>query len=303
MNKKRIHSNTLNTIKKGVVTMNSDNSISKKYSHLSIEERYELQIYCNDGLNISQIAKKLSRSKSTISRELSRNSVVQKDTHLQEHMRYFADTTHNHYTKRRKNCGTKLKLEPCRECISWVENKIKDDKWSPDAAIGEFKKVLGDSIEVRPESINSREEIGHWEIDSVIGVRATRMEIIVKTPGKKSIYVQEAFMNLRQKYGESFNKVFKSITCDNGSEFSFDEDFKAKLGVNFYYAHPYSSYERGTNENHNGIIRRFIPKGKSIDDIPKESVERICNWMNTLPRKILNYNTPQELFSKYMLSL
>ena len=350
MNKKRIHSNTLNTIKKGVVTMNSDNSISKKYSHLSIEERYELQIYCNDGLNISQIAKKLSRNKSTISRELSRNSVVQKDTQLREHMCYFADTAQNHYTKRRKNCGTKLKLEPCMDCISWVENKIKDDKWSPDAAIGEFKKlfpdkpcvttktfynyidlrlvdvkpidlllkvklrqhskhvkkhkkVLGDSIEIRPESINSREEIGHWEIDSVIGVRATRMEIIVKTPGKKSIYVQEAFMNLRQKYGESFNKVFKSITCDNGSEFSFDEDFKAKLGVNFYYAHPYSSYERGTNENHNGIIRRFIPKGKSIDDIPKESVERICNWMNTLPRKILNYNTPLELFSKYMLSL
>ena len=81
------------------------------------------------------------------------------------------------------------------------------------------------------------------------------------------------------------------------------EDFKAKLGVDFYYAHPYSSYERGTNENHNGIIRRFIPKGKSIDDISKESVERICNWMNTLPRKILNYNTPQELFSNYMLSI
>lgn len=103
--------------------MNSDNSISKKYSHLSIEERYELQIYRNDGLNISQIAKKLSRSKSTISRELSRNSVVQKDTHLREHMRYFADTAHNHYTKRRKNCGTKLKLEPYRNCISWMENR------------------------------------------------------------------------------------------------------------------------------------------------------------------------------------
>ena len=81
MNKKRIHSNTLNTIKKGVVDMNSNNSIPQKYTHLFIEERYKLQIYHNDGLNISQIAKKLSRSKSTISRELSRNSVVQKDTH------------------------------------------------------------------------------------------------------------------------------------------------------------------------------------------------------------------------------
>ena len=342
--------------------MNSDNSIPQKYTHLSIDERYKLQIYHNEGLTVSQIAIKLSRSKSTISRELSRNSVVQKDTQLREHMCYFADAAQNHYAKRRKNCGTKLKLESCMDCISWVENKIKDNKWSPDAAIGGFKKlspnkpcittktfynyidlrlvnikpidlllkvklrqhskhvkkhkkVLGDSIEIRPESINSREEIGHWEIDSVIGVRekssvlmtlterATRMEIIVKTPGKKSVYVQEALMDLKQKYGESFNKVFKSITCDNGSEFSFDEDFKAKLGVDFYYAHPYSSYERGTNENHNGIIRRFIPKGKSIDDISKESVERICNWMNTLPRKILNYNTPQELFSNYMLSI
>ena len=103
--------------------------------------------------------------------------------------------------------------------------------------VKKHKRLLGDSIEIRPESINSREEIGHWEIDSVIGVRekssvlmtlterATRVEIIVKIPGKKSIYVQDALLDLKQRYGESFNKIFKSITCDNGSEFSFDEDF------------------------------------------------------------------------------
>jgi len=342
--------------------MNSNDSMPKKYSHLSLEERYKLEIYHNDNLSISEIANKLGRNKSTISRELSRNSVIQKDTHLREHICYFADAAQNHYIKKRKNCGTKLKLGACIDCISWIENKIKHDKWSPDAAIGQFKilfpnkpcittktfynyidlslvnvkpidlllkvrlrqhskhvkkhkKVLGNSIETRPENINSREEIGHWEIDSVIGLRekssalmtlterTTRMEIIVKTPGKKSIYVQEALMNLKQTYGDSFNKLFKSITCDNGSEFSFDEDFKEKLGVDLYYAHPYSSYERGTNENHNGIIRRFIPKGKSIDDISKECVERICHWMNTLPRKILNYNTPEELFYNYMSSI
>ena len=128
MNKKRIHSNTLNTIKEGVVTMNSNNSISKNYKHLSLEERYKLQIYYNEGVTISEIAKKLSRNKSTICRELSRNSVIQKDTHLQEHICYFADTAQNYYTKRRKNCGAKLKLEHSMDCISWVENKIKDDK-------------------------------------------------------------------------------------------------------------------------------------------------------------------------------
>ena len=124
--------------------MNSNNSIPKNYKHLSLEERYKLQIYHNEGLTVSQIAIKLSRSKSTISRELSRNSVIQKDTHLREHMCQFADTAQDYYTSRRKNCGTKLELEHAMDCISWVENKIKDDKWSPDAAIGEFKKRVPD---------------------------------------------------------------------------------------------------------------------------------------------------------------
>lgn len=82
--------------------------------------------------------------------------------------------------------------------------------------------------------------------------------------------------------------------------FSISKDFKKKIGVNLYYTHPYSSFERGTNENHNGIIRRFIPKGVSIDEIPNTVIDRISQWMNTLPRKNLGYKTPFEAFADFV---
>lgn len=94
----------------------------------------------------------------------------------------------------------------------------------------------------------------------------------------------------------NFKKAFKSITSDNGVEFSNLQSILNKYGIEVYYTHPYSSFERGTNERHNGLIRRFIPKGKSIKDVSLDTIERIQNWMNTLPRKLLNYKTPEKLF-------
>ena len=341
--------------------MNLNTSIPKKYRHLNMQERCKIEIYYNDGLSISEIARRLSKHKSTISREISRNSVIQRHTHLKEEVWYFADADQIYYEKSRKYTGSKIKAELCSDSILWIENKISQDHWSPDAAIGAYKKlfpnkpcittktfynyidlgivnikpidlhlkvklkphskrvkkhkkVLGDSIDTMPDIINSREEIGHWEIDTVVGQRkkssvlmtlterVTRMEIMIKIPSKSSQAVQEALEHIKEQYGDSFPKVFKSITCDNGSEFSFNQDFKSVINIPLYYAHPYSSYERGTNENHNGMIRRFIPKGKSIDDISTDFINRICNWMNTLPRKILNYNTPLDEFSKFIAS-
>ncbi|WP_286673886.1 MULTISPECIES: IS30 family transposase [unclassified Clostridium] len=93
-----------------------------------------------------------------------------------------------------------------------------------------------------------------------------------------------------------FSKVFKTITSDNGSEFADLSTLEADTDTNVYFTHPYSSFEQGTNERHNGLIRRFIPKGKySLDDIAF-----IEEWMNTLPRKILNYKTPEELFEMHL---
>lgn len=170
------------------------------------------------------------------------------------------------------------------------------------------KKILGASIAERPQHINERKEFGHWEIDTVIGQRkkgaalltlterVTRQEHILKIHQKTVEAVSHGIQELKTIYGDSFSMVFKTITSDNGSEFSDLVNAVDSDQVKIYYTHPYTSCERGTNERHNGLIRRFIPKGKSIDDIDETLIQYVENWCNTLPRKILGYKTPNDLF-------
>ena len=167
------------------------------------------------------------------------------------------------------------------------------------------KRVLGQSIEARPLEINHRQTFGHWEIDTVIGKktkdepvlltiteRLSRYQIIIKLPGKNEAVVKEALEQI-SKDNPYFPLIFKSITADNGSEFaSLSEALMDRSAV--YFAHPFSSWERGTNEKHNGILRRFLPKGKSLKDVSLEQIQQITNWMNHLPRKLLKYRTPTE---------
>lgn len=173
------------------------------------------------------------------------------------------------------------------------------------------KRILGRSISDRPENINSRKEFGHWEIDTMIGKkskkdsvlltlteRQTRMEIIEKIDSKTSDAVLEALDKVMLSFGHVSSEVFKSLTSDNGSEFSNLGYLENKSSIKIYYAHPYSSFERGTNERHNGLIRRFIPKGKSLNNYSTNAIARVETWCNTLPRKILDYLTPQEVFMK-----
>jgi len=173
------------------------------------------------------------------------------------------------------------------------------------------KKILGKSITERPKEVENRLEFGHWEMDTVVGKRekssvlltlterCTGMEILRMIAGKTPDDVLLALRDIKAKCAH-FNQMFKTVTCDNGTEFSASQGMENALGVPVYYAHPYSSFERGTNENHNGIIRRFIPKGKSMDDIPESMVERIESFMNSLPRKRFGYQTPLEMCSKLL---
>lgn len=177
------------------------------------------------------------------------------------------------------------------------------------------KKILGQSIEKRPKHIEDRKEFGHWEIDTVLGnrkqgaalltltERKTRNEHIFKIDQKTTNAVDQALQGLKNIYGSLFSKVFKSITSDNGSEFSELENSIDSKHVEVYYAHPYSSFERGTNERANGLIRRFIPKGKPINDIDEKHIDYVEKWHNSLPRKILGYKTPNDLFQKEIQSL
>lgn len=170
------------------------------------------------------------------------------------------------------------------------------------------KRNLGTSIEERPEIVESRTEFGHWETDTVLGTkdegepcvltlveRMTRMCLWVKAYNHTAEAIQAALEQVMAYFGSKKNEVFKTITGDNGSEFadlSLLEDGKLKV----YFTHPYSSWEKGSNECHNRMLRRFIPKGKSISDYTADEICFFADCINGLPRKILGYCTPEELF-------
>ena len=197
--------------------------------------------------------------------------------------------------------------------IKNIDLPMKLRRSSKKSRVRKNKKNLGMSIEERPEEIKTREEFGHWEIDTVIGEkssddkvlltiveRKTRYSIVIRIAGKTTCAVTEGIKELKELYGNRFKEVFKSITSDNGSEFANLSALEEEVGTKIYFTHPYSSYERGTNERHNGLIRRFIPKGKRISDYCVDKVAAVEEWMNTLPRKILGYLTPEHLFEKHL---
>ena len=194
----------------------------------------------------------------------------------------------------------------------WKKRKRKKRRYKTIVRIS-CKNRQARSIEERPEKVNSRLEYGHWEGDTIKGPkgmktslltlteRKTLEEIIIRIEQATQEAVREAIDELEAKYGAEFKIKFKSITFDNGVEF-LDWKFLeiSMLGLNerrttIYFAHAYSSWERGTNENQNRMIRRFIPKGTDIADVSVKEINRIENWMNNYPRKSLGYKTAKQI--------
>jgi IS30 family transposase len=126
--------------------------------------------------------------------------------------------------------------------------------------------------------------------------RKTRQDLVIRLANKDSLSVQTALKELHERIGSAFANIFRSITADNGSEFADLSALLTPWGCQVYFTHPYSSWERGTNERHNGLIRRFIPKAKTIRNVSNALVRKTQDWCNLLPRKILDYKTPQECF-------
>ena len=170
-------------------------------------------------------------------------------------------------------------------------------------ATKKHKRLKGTSITERPEEINNRQEFGHWEIDLVIGKktaddnvlltlteRKTKKESVRKIK-RKSVECVHRCLKKLQKEIPHFDKVFRSITTDNGSEFARLYELERKMGIAVYYAHPYSSWERGLNENTNRIIRRWIPKGEMVKGYTKGYVQEVEAWINTMYRKSLDWKT------------
>ena len=159
------------------------------------------------------------------------------------------------------------------------------------------------SIDNRPLEIESRKQPGHWEGDLIIGKgqssaigtiveRTTRYTIIVPIDSKKSKHVAKAFAREILKMPKNF---LKSLTYDNGIEMAAHKDFSKRTNMNVYFAHPYSSWERGTNENTNGLIRRVFNKKTNFNNINIKQLKSLQDSLNNRPRKVLGYKTPNEL--------
>lgn len=349
-----------------------DNTINKKkmqYHHLKRDDRVRIETLLNvkdeDGkrkYSNAYIAKEIGVNRSTIGREL-KNRIKTKinvRTGRIKDIPYNVDDAQDNYLFKRGLSKGEYKLRKYPKMAKYIEDKIKNDGWSPDVIVGYMKRhnmfnlegyckittptiynairlkiinvkiedtrrmkettkyehhekktlpenKLEYSIEKRDEEIDKRLDFGHFELDTVVGKRdgkheclmtlterKTRFEMVFKLSGKTAEEVVSKFNQIKEFMKKNFDKVFKSLTTDNGSEFSdflsIIENTKSKI----YFCHPYCSGEKGTNERHNGIIRYFIPKGELIEKYSYDDVNKIVDWMNNYPRKILDYRTPLE---------
>lgn len=348
------------------------NFMGKLFKHLSQNDRIKMETMLNSGHKVVEAAEYLHVHRSTIYREMKRGEYTHRNSDYTEETRYSSDLGQKNHDWNAQGKGRNIKIGNDRTLAEYIEGKIIEDKYSPEAALAaaaesgiEFttsisvrtlyryidkgiflkltnkdlpvkgkrkkhnKKVkvqkrasAGESIENRPDEVKDREIFGHWEMDTVKGKqgvtkscmlvlteRKTRDEIIVKLPDQKAASVVEAIDRLERKWGDMFTKVFRSITVDNGVEFSDYEGLERSVlhegekRTFAFYCHPYSSWERGSNENNNRLIRRHIPKGEDFDEKQDRDIEYIENWINNYPRGIFGFKTSAQLFEEEIKKL
>lgn len=343
------------------------NFMGKLFKHLSQNDRIKMETMLNSGHKVVEVAEYLHVHRSTIYREIKRGEYTHRNSDYTEETRYSSDLGQKNHDWNAQGKGRNIKIGNDRPLAEYIEGKIIEDKYSPEAALaaaaesgiefttsisvrtlyryidkGIFLKLTnkdlpvkgkrkkhnkrvkvqkrasaGESIENRPDEVKDREIFGHWEMDTVKGKqgvtkscmlvlteRKTRDEIIVKLPDQKAASVVEAIDRLERKWGDMFTKVFRSITVDNGVEFSDYEGLERSVlhegekRIFAFYCHPYSSWERGSNENNNRLIRRHIPKGEDFDEKQDRDIEYIENWINNYPRGIFGFKTSAQLFEE-----
>ncbi|CTP41244.1 IS30 family transposase [Streptococcus pneumoniae] len=274
-----------------------------KGKHLTIDSRRLIERWKKEGKSNREIASLLGKAPQTIHTEIKRGTVRQCLGKGRFKEVYSADYAQQSYENNRKRSVKKSSLtKELKEKILHYHNQ----KFSPDKkqASTNFKPA-GQSIEQRSEAINLRLENGHYEIDTVLLTRSKNYCLLVLTDRKSRHQIIRLIPN---KSAEVVNQALKlilkqhkilSITADNGTE--FNRLFDVFSEEHIYYAHPYASWERGTNENHNRLIRRWLPKGTK-KMTPKE-VAFIEKWINNYPKKCLDYKSPREDFWMANLNL
>ena len=195
-----------------------------------------------------------------------------------------------------------------RELLSCLrtDRRLRRKRGNTHSKRGQIPNMI--SIEERPEEVADRTVPGHWEGDLIVGKntksalgtlveRTTRTTILVPLKKKDAPAVRKAFAREIKKLP---NQMKLSLTYDRGKEFSEHELFTKQTKIQVYFAHPQSPWERGTNENTNGLIRRYFPKGTDFNKITRKEIKRVQDQLNGRPRKVLEYFTPFEIFDKLL---
>ncbi len=328
------------------------------YTHLTLQEREELYALKHAGLSLGDIAKKLKRSKGTLSRELKRNRTYTRGLEKTSTL-YFPYRAQQKADKRAAIQRSQASWKG-PEVYLYVKKKLIEKQWSPETIAGRLSKdhpnlhithetiyqaiykpqnkklklwqyltikrrkrmkKLGRrvnrdsripeaiSIDKRPAPVLKRIQIGHWETDNVIGrltdktalsvtvERKLRITIISKLTAKTA---DEKTKRLFERMSTLPQGLRKTITADNGAENTKHKEITNILGMPMYFCHAYHSWEKGTVENTNGRIRRFIPKGVSMDYISEQTVQAIEWELNNTPRKCLDWKTPLEVLEEIL---
>jgi IS30 family transposase len=309
-----------------------------KYTQLTQEERYQIAALLKAGHAQTEIAMILNRHKSTISREISRNTGL----------RGYRPQQAQRLTEERWQAKAQPRIP--RSLWRQVERLLRED-WSPEqislwlkaeytVSISHewiYQYILQDktnggelyhhlrckkqrrkrygtynrrgqlidrvSIDERPAIVDKRTRLGDWELDTIIGKghqqaiislteRKSRYTLIQKVKRKTAESVSNAIINLLSPFVEKVH----TLTSDNGKEFADHKNIADKLNARFYFAHPYASWERGLNENTNGLIRQYFPKGKDFTTITQKEINQVMNKLNNRPRKCLGIKTPNQVF-------
>ena len=317
------------------------------YKQLTPEERYGLKAYMQAGFSISQIAKELMVHKTTLYREIKRNTGRRGYRPKQANMKALE---RRHYSKKKSRLTTDLiarivyllRLDLSPEQISgYLKNnhninishetiyqyvltnkakggdlykhlrhssKRRKKRYGSNSKRGQIPGRV--SIDDRPEIVDLKARIGDWETDTVIGKnhkgalvtaveRKSKFTCIRYVPNKRADLVAKALIDMLSPFQDKVH----TITNDNGKEFAQHLEISKALKANVYFAHPYHSWERGLNENTNGLIRQYFPKNYSFDNITKDDVIFVQNRLNMRPRKSLNYKTPLEEFLNIKVAL
>lgn len=331
------------------------------YQHLSIIEREKILISLTEGKKPSQIAKELGRSKSTITRELNRNT--------QGKEKYSAAASQEKYQKRRKKCRRKKRLED-----AVLQGKVKrlfiEQQWSPEQishrlvyeknplrissstiyrAIyagmfdteaqrrsegnrGAIRKLrhrgktrrrkgtvenrgkitISNSIHERPAEADSRKVIGHWEADTVIGKRDSACLVTITDRCSRYLLAGKIQKKQSELLADKMIAIFsgftknrlKSITPDRGKEFAKHSKITSTLNnVQFYFPDPHAPWQRGTNENTNGLLREYFPKSFDFNACSETDIDMFVEKLNKRPRKCLGWKSPFEVFFNKSLHL